>query len=105
MLRLPMIVLITALSCQTGFAQPANSYMPGCRDYLARRYDLAAGGCSGFVLVIAYAHPMICPPERVTHGQIVRVVVQYIDRRPARLHEDFRALAVEALRAAWPCMR
>jgi hypothetical protein len=25
------------------------------------------------------------------------------DDRPARLHEDFRVLALEALQAAWPC--
>src|SRR4029453_4871755 len=29
--------------------------------------------------------------------------VQYIDARPARMHEDFRILAAEAMRAAWPC--
>jgi hypothetical protein len=44
-----------------------------------------------------------CRPREVTLGQIVRVVVQYIDSRPARMHEDFRVLAFEAMKAAWPC--
>jgi hypothetical protein len=34
---------------------------------------------------------------------MVRVVVAYIEARPARVHEDFRNLALEALREAWPC--
>ena len=35
--------------------------------------------------------------------QTVRVVVQYIDSRPERMHEDFKKLALEAMKAAWPC--
>jgi hypothetical protein len=42
-------------------------------------------------------------PNEVTLGQMVRVVVAYIDARPAQLHEDFVQLALEALRTAWPC--
>jgi hypothetical protein len=33
------------------------------------------------------------------------VVAQYIDGKPARLHESFIMLASEALRSAWPCKR
>jgi Rap1a immunity proteins len=52
----------------------------------------------------AYA-PRICLPREVTDEQIVKVVVQYIDSQPARLHEDFVLLAMEALRKTWPCGR
>jgi Rap1a immunity proteins len=44
-----------------------------------------------------------CRPAGVTIAQEVRVVVVYIDARPARMHEPFKMLVVEALRAAWPC--
>lgn len=43
------------------------------------------------------------PAGEVTVNQQVRVVVAYIDARPNRLHEDFRILALEALKDAWPC--
>jgi hypothetical protein len=33
----------------------------------------------------------------------VRVVVQYVTSQPARMNDNFDALAVEALRKAWPC--
>jgi hypothetical protein len=49
--------------------------------------------------------PEICVPSEVTMGQVVRVVVQYTDNQPARHHELFGVLAVEALRKAWPCQR
>jgi hypothetical protein len=39
------------------------------------------------------------------NNQLVRVVVAYIDQRPARLHESFLNLALEALTDAWPCQK
>ena len=41
--------------------------------------------------------------QQVTYEQAVRVVVAYIDQRPARAHETFEFLAFEALERAWPC--
>jgi Rap1a immunity proteins len=54
-------------------------------------------------MCIGYMDPSACPPKGVTSGQALRVVVTYIDAIPARMHENFKYLAVEALRAAWPC--
>jgi hypothetical protein len=31
------------------------------------------------------------------------VVVRYVSSQPAHLNDDFDALAIEALRKAWPC--
>jgi hypothetical protein len=42
-------------------------------------------------------------PEKLTLMQLVRGVIAYIEIRPARMHEPFAALALEALRSAWPC--
>ena len=44
-----------------------------------------------------------CNPPGVTNRQAMRVVIAYIERRPQRMHEDFRSLAAEALHEAWPC--
>jgi hypothetical protein len=35
--------------------------------------------------------------------QEIRIIIKYIDARPARMHEDFRSLALEAIRDTWPC--
>ena len=117
MFRLAMIVLITAVSCGTGFAQgnpvySANDYMPACREFVSdsggakQQYPFDRGWCGGFIAGIVFAdvvNRMICIPNGATYGQYVRVVVQYIDQRPARMHETFGKLATEALRSAWPC--
>jgi hypothetical protein len=42
-------------------------------------------------------------PDGVTTGQMIRVIIRYIEARPQRMHEPFRSLALEALFDAWPC--
>jgi hypothetical protein len=89
--------------------QSANAVVSGCRFYAGPttsqnpRYDpFGQGYCIGLLEGLDYEGVQCRPPE-VTLGQLVRVVVQYIDGRPARLHEDFRILAIEAMKTAWPC--
>jgi hypothetical protein len=42
-------------------------------------------------------------PVGVNNGQMVGVVVRYIEARPYRMHEPFLPLALEALFDAWAC--
>jgi Rap1a immunity proteins len=44
-----------------------------------------------------------CIPDEVTRGQVVRVVIKYIDQHPEQTHELFGFLAYDALKEAWPC--
>jgi Rap1a immunity proteins len=86
----------------------ANFVMSGCRDILTNRQttDLFKRGlCNGLISGLVYGNLDICLPSNITHEQEARVVVQHIDNRPARMNEDFRDLALEALKAAWPCQR
>ena len=62
--------------------------------------------CSGIIEGLSYRDDgkTVCPPKgSVTNGQMIRVVVKYIDDRPERQQEYFKVLALEAFRAAWPC--
>ena len=108
------IVLVAVLTFCDGsaFAEinetvSADFAMPGCRNYVsqnAREGDaFKKGFCLGLVSSLGYMNKDICLLPGVTQPQAIRVVVEYIDARPSRLHEDFRKLAVEALKAAWPC--
>jgi hypothetical protein len=98
----------------------ANYMMPHCRNFLTIEHssDPLAPYCVGMVRGILFTGsilrdlvnaegdrrlPCIDPPSGATYGQSVQVVVTYIDARPARMHEHFGVLALEALRAAWPC--
>jgi hypothetical protein len=86
----------------------ANLVLPGCKGFLdktsvpAPDEAIMEGYCVGFLEGLGYTTDF-CQPKGVTTNQAVAVVVKYIEARPERMHEDFRALALEALIAAWPC--
>jgi hypothetical protein len=94
---------------------PANEVMPSCRSIALKDFATSAVFVSESCAAMLGRYfnnssgngndnsRGICPPREFNIIQMTRVVVQYIDRRPARMHEDFDALALEALRAAWPC--
>jgi hypothetical protein len=106
-----VVVAALMLSGGAGFAadaDSANTVMPGCREFIndkSTAKPFEQGRCTGLINGLAYLYDESCRPSAVTRGQIVRVVVQYIDARPARMHEDFRVLAMEAIKTAWPCQR
>jgi hypothetical protein len=110
-------VAVLTLNCGVAVAQldmtSANFMMPACRDVASgnmsngeSKGDLfTMGFCAGIISGLNYMGTFygLCSPIGVTPQQAVSVVVQYIDHQPARMDEDFRVLASEALRAAWPC--
>jgi hypothetical protein len=96
----------------------ANYMMPGCRKFVTYQMvdtDSLVKGfyCAGIVTGIVFMGQFakidmnLCLDLPrvgvVTTDQITKVVIAYIEARPARMHEDFRQLALEALRTAWPC--
>jgi Rap1a immunity proteins len=106
------IVLVAAMmaSCGVAFAEDfdsANTMMRGCRELVGDTHNISniylRGYCMGIVEALGYRNAMICAPKGATNEQAIRVVVKYIDDQPARLNENFKVLALEALQAAWPC--
>jgi sugar/nucleoside kinase (ribokinase family) len=89
-------------------------------DYLARCQLVVRGPrtdgevatatyCVGAVSALVGVAPLLLPrhqfcfPDDVTAGEAVQVVVAYLESSLSRLHEDFRQLAIAAMRQAWPC--
>jgi Rap1a immunity proteins len=113
--------LAAALLAQTADAQPnmtANALVPACKEVIAvgegRQKEntdtaLERGVCIGIVAALAAAARAFppgfstCVPQGATYGQMIRVVVAYIERYPQRMHEDLRQLTTLALHEAWPC--
>jgi Rap1a immunity proteins len=85
--------------------------LPQCKRFLALsgtgKMGFAEGVCAGSITALNFVGRSLrnsfCFPEGATQGQMVQVVVTYIEARPARMHEAWRDLALEALREAWPC--
>ena len=122
--RLPVLgaialIVVMILNCGVAVAGPnqtsADYVMPGCRDAASlisfsnagdsEEQASLMGFCAGIVVGLSFmGQPYgICVPAGTTSQQVTSIVVQYIDGQPARIHEDFNRLAVEALRANWPC--
>jgi hypothetical protein len=108
------LAIMTAPTSAQENTNSANFMLSYCKSFLAqdvsrldREKSFYVGLCVGSITAITFVGRSLrfCFPEGATHGQMVRVVVAYIEGRPARMHEDFRDLAVEALREAWPCSR
>jgi hypothetical protein len=90
----------------------ANYVMPGCRGFASDRppadlnleLSFKAGLCVGAIRSFEHLE-LTCPPTKVTDQQAALVILQYIDARPVRIHENFAGLALQAMQAAWPCKR
>jgi hypothetical protein len=112
-------IVVIMTNCGAAAAEDRSSagyLVEGCRaaatdnqdergDYRLKIYK--TGICTGTIQSLHYVSQGIssCAPSGVTLGQMLKVVVAYIDQRPARLHENLIVLVLEALRAAWPCKR
>lgn len=113
MRRALFLLTLSLLSASPVSAQPlvnsANYLMPGCNAFLKKlnTETFTAGACFGLVSGIAFGGSAIniCLPSGVTSDQAVLVVVNFINRNAARMHESFRGLAYEALIDAWPCKK
>jgi hypothetical protein len=107
------LALLAVDSEVAAFNDRATDLLPGCRGVVVASTKfhsateaLTEGTCFGIVVGITFADNRICTPSPgSTYEQAIRVVIDYVDKRPARLNEDFTVLAQEALRAAWPCQR
>jgi hypothetical protein len=89
--------------------ESANWVMPGCRAVLNDKSgeEFKSGVCAGVVATLRALGSVnllgYCIPNGVINGQAVQVAVAYIECNPARQHERFDALTIEAFRQAWPC--
>ncbi|WP_431311186.1 Rap1a/Tai family immunity protein [Methylobacterium nigriterrae] len=84
----------------------ANYLVPHCS---TPPQTTMAGVCLGTITTLMALGPYLpaavrsCRPDGVTPNQGIQVALAYIGRKPERMHEDFRMLAMEAFKAAWPC--
>jgi hypothetical protein len=89
--------------------ESANYWLPFCRQAATGNFyqgdAFRNGGCMGIItgLLSLRGSVGVCVPQNSTLEQAVRVVVQFLDQHPARTNENFNALAIEAMRDAWPC--
>jgi hypothetical protein len=108
-LLLGVALALTVTAAEAEDVTSANFVLPHCRGFINHSVPndpaalIAQGYCLGFIEGLVYGGGKVCVPSGVTTGQAFKVVIAYIEARPARMHEHFEGLALEALRTAWPC--
>ena len=109
-------LLLALLGCGSGNdygGQTGYDYLPRCqlvvrgprtdREIVSAAYCVGAVSALVGVALLLPPRYRFCFPDDVTAGEAVQVVVAYLESSLSRLHEDFRPLAIAAMRQAWPC--
>ncbi|AFY20781.1 Rap1a/Tai family immunity protein [Pseudomonas sp. UW4] len=112
--------LAGALASGSATAAPAatgNELLQWCKNVLsnneAESTSYTAGYCTAVVatvgdLIKSINHDLgpklqICVPGGVSNGQMVRVLVKYLEANPEKLHINATALTIFATQQAFPC--
>lgn len=119
-IALSALVARLPAAAQTIHADTANFMLPYCQREVESPHGALlglfgsevaywSGRCSGIVETIWAMNDRLPPPSRscapksVTRQQVMRVVVDYMQRNPAENHEAVGTLTIRALARAWPC--
>jgi hypothetical protein len=101
------LLLASSVAPTQTTSYPASELLKDCRYSLGERARVPrpfeTGFCIGLVAGASYVDAKSCAPENAPIGELMRVVLEYIEVRPQRLHEPFMKLVQEALRNKWPC--
>ena len=107
--------LVSAAAQPANGDASANAMFRGCKAFVeGRAADAQLYGlgnyCAGIVIGLASVGQDLsrpewqsCAPGTTNAQQLARVVVDFMEARPERMHEDFKRLTLEAFHDAWPC--
>jgi hypothetical protein len=111
-----VVALLLAGEARGQGLRTGNDLLPSCKEMVTSTISplsttaYTQGLCSGIVRGVWFLADEIpqavgraCIPSNATLGQLIRVVVAYMERNPALLNYDFTVLTLNALREAWPC--
>ena len=110
--------------CSSAFAETAQEMLSACRPIARANISgdkgkvtgpdtFTAGKCWGAFTVIQSGIERaddsmlliynICPPAESTKTKLIAMFVDYAEKNPQRLQEDFFDVFIDALRKAFPC--
>jgi len=88
----------------------AQAMLPHCVAALNTETQSPAGGrCMGIVATLSFVSRVLpdnlkfCHPTTATPEQIVQAISGFMDANPDAVGQDFRLIALAAMRNKWPC--
>jgi hypothetical protein len=109
------LLLVPASAWSAGFAQDVTSrsvqaILPNCAAGVsADAQDGTGGRCAGIIATLSFVSRVLpddlkfCHPNTATPEQMVQVVASFVDSNPDAAAQDFRLVALAAMRDKWPC--
>jgi hypothetical protein len=110
-----ILALVLVVSAGGAYGRTGEDFLPGCEKAASRNIHpndallYEVGVCTGVVSAILGSAEILdhryrfCPPATATTLEALRIVVDYLERRPDLWDQDFRITALAALMLAWPC--
>jgi hypothetical protein len=107
------IPLVAALAFSGAAAQEkedrsTRSVLPHCVSASATP-DPIGGRCAGIIATLSFVSRVLpdnlkfCHPNAATPEQIVEVITKFVETNPDAAEQDFRLVALAAMRNKWPC--
>jgi hypothetical protein len=87
----------------TDYCATSDRGVGNFKDGMCMGYILGAKDALDATFVVNQMSPAYCLDENVTNGQIVKVVVKYMNGHPETLHYGAQTLILLALDGAFPC--
>jgi hypothetical protein len=88
----------------------AKAMLPHCAAGLAPdAQDMAGGRCAGIMATLSFVSRVLpdnlkfCHPSGTTPEQMLQVIESFIEANPDAGAQDFRLVALAAMRQKWPC--
>ena len=97
---------------ETGSAEirSATAMLPHCAAGLAPdAQDMAGGRCAGIMATLSFVSRVLpdnlkfCHPSATTPEQMLQVITSFVEANPDAGAQDFRLVALAAMRQKWPC--
>ena len=91
-------------------AASAQAMLPHCMAALKADTQSPTGGrCMGIVATLSFVSRVLpdnlkfCHPNTATPAEIVQAISSFMDANPDAVGQDFRLIALAAMRNKWPC--
>jgi Rap1a immunity proteins len=88
----------------------AQAMLPHCMAALKADTQSPTGGrCMGIVATLSFVSRVLpdnlkfCHPNTATPAEIVQAISSFMDANPDAVGQDFRLIALAAMRNKWPC--
>jgi Rap1a immunity proteins len=110
-----ILLLVPVLGWSRVFAEDAStrsvqSILPHCAaGVTADAQDVTGGRCAGILATLSFVSRVLpddlkfCHPSAATPEQMVQVVAGFVEANPDAAAQDFRLVALAAMRDKWPC--